>query len=356
MNDDRRVIAHCDLDAFYASVELLRRPELRGKPLVVAGSGPRSVVTTASYEARAFGIDSAMPAARARALCPHAVFIAPDHGAYREKSAEVWAIVRERVPRFQQVGIDEAYLDVTEVERPMAVLRELIAELEERSGMVMSVGVGPSKLVAKTVSATFKPRALKAMSREQACEHFAGSPTRLLQGVGPKTAERLAALGARTVGELQRFDEAALIEAFGENHGRFLKQRAWFHGSSVVAAPGPAKSRSNETTFNEDIADHAALEGTLARLTGELCAQLQRKEVRGRNVAIKVRLDDWTTVTRARTIDERTNDPAVVLPVVLELFRAYDPQRPVRLLGVRLAAFEDAPPAVRSADQLALPV
>jgi DNA polymerase-4 len=355
--DERRVIAHCDLDAFYASVELLRRPELKGKPLVVAGSGPRAVVTTASYEARRFGIDSAMPAARARTLCPHAEFIPPDHAAYREKSAEVWGIVRERIARFQQVGIDEAYLDVTEHENPMAMLRALIAELEERTGMVMSVGVGPSKLVAKTVSATFKPRALKAMSREQACEHFAASPTRLLQGVGPKTAERLAALGATTVGELQRFDEDALIEAFGENHGRFLKQRAFFHGSTVVAAPGPAKSRSNETTFNEDIADHAQLEETLAKLTQGLCEGLQRKEVKGRNIAIKVRLDDWTTVTRARTIGERTNDPAVVLPVVLDLFREYAPSRPVRLLGVRLAAFEEAPaPAVLRPDQLALPV
>src|SRR5437763_5461171 len=140
----RRVIAHCDIDAFYASVELLRRPELAGKPLVVAGDGPRSVVTTASYEARRFGIDSAMPAARARALCPHAVFIAPDHAAYREKSLEVWNLVRSRIDRVQQVGIDEAYLDVTEFDKPLRILRELVAVIEEETGMTMSVGVGPS--------------------------------------------------------------------------------------------------------------------------------------------------------------------------------------------------------------------
>jgi DNA polymerase-4 len=267
--------------------------------------------------------------------------------------------VRERVERFQQVGIDEAYLDVTGFDRPMPMLRELIAEIEERTGMVLSVGVGPSKLVAKTISASFKPRALKALSREQACEHFASESTRILQGVGPVTADRLAALGARTVGDLQHFDETALIEAFGENHGRFLKQRAWFHGSAIVAAPGPAKSRSNETTFPEDVADHAELEATLAKLTDDLCAQLQRKEVRGRNVAIKVRLDDWTTVTRARTIEQHTNDTGVVTDVALDLLRAYAPPRPVRLLGVRLAAFEDleADPAPQPpADQLALPV
>lgn len=353
----RRVIAHCDIDAFYASVELLRNPALAGQPLVVAGTGPRSVVTTASYEARRFGIDSAMPAARARALCPHAVFIAPDHAAYREKSAEVWSLVRSRIERVQQVGIDEAYLDVTEFDKPLAVLRELVAAIHDETGMVMSVGVGPSRLVAKTVSGSFKPRAFKAMSREAACRHFAGESTRILQGIGPKTAERLAALGARTVGELQQFEEQTLTEHFGENSGPFLKARAWFHDDSTVAAPGPAKSRSNETTFNEDIADHEELEATLATLTEGLCTSLQKKDVRGRNIAIKVRLDDWTTVTRARTIGARTNDVATVLPVVLDLFRAYAPPRPVRLLGVRLASFEEAPePPADEPRQLVLPL
>src|SRR3954467_8419306 len=355
---ERRVVAHCDIDAFYASVELLRRPELKGKPLVVAGTGPRSVVTTASYEARKFGIDSAMPAARARALCPHAVFIAPDHAAYRVKSQEVWALVQSRIEQFHQVGIDEAYLDVTEFEKPMRVLRELIEEVEQQTGMVVSIGVGPSKLVAKTVSSSFKPRALKALSREDACAVFADRPTRLIQGIGPKTAERLASLGARTVAELQQFDDALLAEHFGENSGPYLKARAWFHDDSPVAPRGPAKSRSNETTFPEDISDHAELEEVLARLTRELCAELEGKGVAGRNIAIKVRLDDWTTVTRARTVDSRTNDPQVVLPVVLSLFREYAPQRPVRLLGVRLAAFEEptAPPPRPPGRQLVLPL
>jgi len=221
--------------------------------------------------------------------------------------------------------------------------------------MFVSVGVGPSRLVAKTVSGSFKPRAFKALSREQACELFASRPTRLLQGVGPKTAERLAALGAHTVGDLQRMGDERLVEHFGDNWGPYLKARAWFHDDSPVAAPGPAKSRSNETTFPADVDDHSQLEATLTRLTEDLCAQLQRKDVAGRNIAIKVRLDDWTTVTRARTIGERTNDPRVVLPVVLDLFRAYAPARPVRLLGVRVAAFEE-PPARSRASQMALPV
>jgi DNA polymerase-4 len=355
---ERRVVAHCDIDAFYASVELLRHPELKGKPLVVAGTGPRSVVTTASYEARKFGIDSAMPAARARALCPHAVFIAPDHTAYREKSREVWSLVAERCDRIQQVGIDEAYLDVTAFEKPMRTLRELVAELQERTGMTMSVGVGPSRLVAKTVSSNFKPRAFAALSREQACERFAGGSTRLLQGVGPKTAERLAEAGFRTIADLQRAETDALVARFGERMGHYLKSRAFVHDDSPVHAVGAAKSRSNETTFPEDIADHGTLEETLAKLTEGLCEGLRKKEVAGRNIAIKVRLDDWTTVTRARTIEERTNDPTVVLPVVLDLFRAYAPARPVRLLGVRLAAFDerDMDPVEDDSPQLKLPV
>jgi DNA polymerase-4 len=338
-------------------VELMRRPELAGKPLVVAGTGPRSVVTTASYEARRFGIDSAMPAARARALCPQAVFLPPDFTAYRAKSKEVWDLVRSRVERIQQVGIDEAYLDVTDVEKPLRVLRELVADLREQTGMTMSVGVGPSRLVAKTVSSSFKPAAFAALSREDACERFAGASARILQGVGPKTAERLAAMGITTVGDLQRQDEAVLVERFGERMGAYLKSRSWFFDDSPVQAVGAAKSRSNETTFPEDIADHRELESVLRRLTDELCSTLQRRGVKGRTIGIKVRLDDWTTVTRARSLEERTNDPATVMPVVLDLFRAYAPERPVRLLGVRLAAFEEAGGAPLDAPgQLALPL
>ena len=355
----RRVIAHCDLDAFYASVELRKAPELRGKPLVVCGTGPRAVVTTASYEARQFGVGSAMPAARARVLCPHAVFLAPDFTAYRATSREVWEIVRTQVPGFQQVGIDEAYLDVTPCERPLALLRELVAAVRERTGMVMSVGVGPSKLVAKTVSSNFKPRAFAALSREQACERFGANSTRVLQGVGPKTSERLATMGIETVAALQQAPHELLAERFGDNAARYLRARAWFIDDSPVAAGGPAKSRSSETTFPADVSDREELEAVLARLTEELCAGLQKHDVQGRNVAIKVRLDDWTTVTRARTIGERTNDPQVVLPVVLELFRRYAPTRPVRLLGVRVAAFAAEPGDAAQApvtDQLTLPV
>jgi DNA polymerase IV len=338
----RRVIAHLDCDAFYVSVELLRRPELAGKPVVVAGSGPRAVVTTASYEARKYGVGSASPASQARRLCPQAIFIPPDFQAYSAKSREVWDLVRERLPVVSQVGMDEGYADVTECDKPLRVLRELVAEVRDRTGITISVGVGPNRLIAKVSSDLEKPQGFVAMGREEACRRLAGSSLRIIPGIGPKTAERLAALGLTTIGALQRADEQALANRFGERYGRDLRRRAHFHGSDVVEAEsGPAKSRSNETTFDSDIADLAELEAVLARLAGQLCEGLQRKQARGRTIAIKVRLDDWTTVTRARTLPVAVNDAATVAGVALELLRAYAPPRPVRLLGVRVAAFED---------------
>ena len=357
----RRVIAHLDCDAFYVSVELLRRPELVGKPVVVAGSGPRAVVTTASYAARKYGIGSASPAAQARRLCPQAIFVPPDFQAYRDKSREVWALVRERLPVVSQVGLDEGYADVTECDKPLRVLRELVAEVRDRTGITISVGVGPNRLIAKVSSDLEKPQGFVAMGREEACRRLAGSSPRIIPGIGPKTAERLAAMGLTTIGALQRADEAALAARFGSRHGRDLVARAHFHGSDFVAAEsGPAKSRSNETTFDRDIADLAELETVLARLAGQLCEELRRKEARGRTIAIKVRLDDWTTVTRARTLPAAVNDTATVAGVALELLRAYAPPRPVRLLGVRVAAFDDEAGAETAAParspQLSLPL
>jgi DNA polymerase IV len=341
----KRVIAHLDCDAFYATVELLRRPELQGKPVIVAGSGPRSVVTTASYEARKFGVGSAMPASQARRLCPHAIVIPPDHTAYREKSREVWAFVRERLERVQQMSVDEAYADLTGIAKPLRVLRELVAEVKTTTGIQISVGVGPNRLVAKCCSDLGKPQGFVAMGREEACVRFAPAPTRRLPGIGPKTAERLAELGYATVAQLQEADEAQLAARFGDRTARYLKARAAFHDDSEVETEsGAAKSVSTEVTFDTDISDLEELEARLRTMSRELCEALQNKQRRGRTIAIKVRLADWTTVTRARTVGESTNDVALVTETALELLRAYAPPQPVRLLGVRLASFDDIEP------------
>jgi DNA polymerase IV len=358
----KRVIAHLDCDAFYATVELLKSPDLKGKPVIVAGSGPRAVVTTASYEARKFGVGSAMPASQARRLCPTAIVIPPDFTAYREKSREVWELVRSKLDRLQSMGLDEAYADLTGVEKPLRVLRELIAEVHKRTGIQISAGVGPNRLIAKCCSDLGKPAGFVAMGREEACIRFAPAPTRRLPGIGPKTAERLAELGYATVAQLQEADEGQLAARFGDRTARYLKARASFYDDSAVETEsGAAKSVSTERTFDEDIASHAELEDILRTLSRELCEGLQRKSRQGRTVAIKVRLTDWTTVTRARTLPDATNDTALVTETALELLRAYAPPQPVRLLGVRLASFDDLepdrPPApVAPVGQLALPL
>jgi DNA polymerase IV len=336
----RSVIAHLDLDAFYASVELLRHPHLRGKPVIVSGSGPRAVVTTATYEARKFGVGSAMPTSRALRLCPNAVLIPPDFTAYREASKRVWEIVRRHVETVEQVGLDEGYLDLSDQVAPKASMRRLVSEIRAATGLSASIGIGPNKLVAKVSSDAEKPKGFVALSREMACERFAGASPGLIPGIGPKTVLRLEALGLDTLGKLQACDPARLVEAFGANFGRDLQRRANFHGSTTVTTEHVAVSESRETTFDTDIADPEELEAQLQRLGEELCERLQRAERRGRTIAIKVRLDDWTTVTRARTVTVATNDEAAVCRTALELLREYGPKRPVRLLGVRVAALE----------------
>ena len=353
-----RCIAHLDIDAFYASVELLRRPELKGLPVIVSGSGPRAVVTTASYEARKFGIGSAMPTSRARRLCPEAVLIAPDFTAYREASQRVFALVRAAIETVEQAGLDEGYLDLTGLHSPKTAMRRLVSEIHERTGLTASVGIGPNKLVAKVCSDLEKPGGFVVMSREEACRRFAEAPPGLVPGIGPKTVERLERLGIGTLGALAACAPERLSEAFGPNHSRDLIRRAQFHHDGEVTSVRVAKSESRETTFDVDVRDPADMERHLLRLDDELCERLGRQDRRGRTVSIKVRLDDWTTVTRARTLERAVNEADVVRQTALELFRAYAPARPVRLLGVQVAGLDrdDAPPAPVDDSQLALPV
>jgi DNA polymerase-4 len=336
-----RCVAHLDMDAFYVSVELMRRPELRGKPVVVAGSGPRAVVTTASYEARRFGVGSAIPAARARRLCPEAVFIAPDFEAYRAMSQRVMDRVRSQVETVEVVGLDEAYLDLSGLVAPRAAMRRLISEIRADTGLGCSVGIGPNKLVAKVASDAEKPDGFVVLTGEEACARFAGASTRLLPGVGAKTAERLEQLGIATIARLAATPPETLAERFGGRLGPYLARRARFEDDSTVSSERIAVSESRERTFATDIGDGEEQRVILRRLAGDLCSALARHDRRGRTIAIKVRLDDFTTVTRARTIAAATNDPGVVGEVACALLDEYAPPRPVRLLGVRVASFAE---------------
>jgi DNA polymerase-4 len=356
-------VAHLDADAFYVSVELNRRPELRGLPVVVSGTGPRAVVTTASYEARRFGVGSAMPAARARRLCPQAVFLPPDFPHYREVSRRMMGIVRSHVERVEVVGLDEAYLDLGGLYSPRAAMRRVLAEIKEATRLVCSVGIGPNKLVAKVASDAEKPAGFLALTREQACERFADAPPALIPGIGPKTAARLEEMGLRTLGELARAPEQLLVERFGPNHGRDLRRRARFEHDGRVSEERKVVSESRERTFDYDVHDPARLREALARMAVELCESLIAHDSHGRTVGIKVRLDDFSTVTRARTLEAPTCDPEQVTRVALDLLERYSPPRPVRLLGVRVAGLarrgagpESLRGASPDASQLELPV
>jgi DNA polymerase-4 len=330
-------IAHLDADAFYVSVELNRHPELRGLPVIVAGSGPRAVVTTASYEARRFGVGSAMPAARARRLCPQAVVLPPDGAHYREVSRRMMGIVRSHVERVEVVGLDEAYLDLSGLYSPRAAMRRILADIKAATQLVCSVGIGPNKLVAKIASDAEKPAGFVVLTREQACERFAGAPPALIPGIGPKTAAKLTEMGLRTLRELASAPERLLAERFGPNHGRELCRRARFEHDGEVSEARKVVSESRERTFDYDVHDSARLRDSLAQMAVELCKSLAAHDHHGRTIGIKVRLDDFSTVTRARTLPAPTCDSDQVTRVALSLLEQYAPPRPVRLLGVRVA-------------------
>jgi DNA polymerase-4 len=337
-----RCVAHLDMDAFYVSVELRRRPELRGLPVIVAGTGPRAVVTTASYEARRFGVGSAIPAARARRLCPDGVFLAPDFAYYRDASRRVMAIVRAHVETVEVVGLDEAYLELTGLPAPHATMRRVGAEIEQATGLRCSIGIGPSKLVAKMASDAEKPRGFIVLTRAAACARFAEARCGLVPGIGPKTTERLRAMGIETVAQLAAAAPNTLAEHFGPRLGGELLRRARFEDDSPVSEERKVVSESRELTFDRDIADPAQLEAVLERLVQELSTTLSTQRRCGRTIAIKVRLDDFSTHTRARTLTEPVSAADRIGPVALDLLRRFAASRPVRLLGVRVAGLEPA--------------
>lgn len=358
-DSDRRVIAHMDADAFYASVHLIEDPSLAGKPVVVAHEGLRSIVTTASYEARAFGVHSAMPSTQARRLCPNAIFLRPNFDLYRDYSRRVMAIVGEVVPAssIEPLSLDEAYLDVTELERPVATLRELVQRIHAEVGLRYSVGIGPNKLCAKVLSDHRKPAAFNVASREQCCELFAASSPRLINGIGPKSVAALEAVGIATIAALRDARTSSLAARFGERRARELQSLAKFEHHGRVRCDRPHRSVSEERTFERDVDDLDDLTLRMRDLAIDLCGRLERRQLQGRTIGIKVRLADFTTVTRARTIDARTNDPAIVTRIADELLRDYAPQQPVRLIGVRLAAFDEPAPTIVVEDpQLRLPI
>lgn len=340
------------MDAFFVAVELRRRPELRGKPVVVAtGTDPsaRGVVMAASYEARKFGVHSALPLATAHRRCPDMVLVPRDMQRYAEESRRVMSIVREEVERVEVVGLDEAYLDLGDSAFPKSDCRRVKHRIRAETGLVCSIGLAPNKLLAKIASDLDKPNGFCVLTREDMLAAVGDRPAKLIPGVGPKTAERLARAGIRTVAELARADADRLARAVGPRLGPELQARAnGVDDRAVVTGRRRPKSESAETTFAQDVADRAVVHQTLDRLAHRVCERLERGGYRGRTVTVKVRLRPFRTFTRSRTLAEPTHDPAVVAPLARELFGRVELDAPVRLVGVGLAGLERDPDADRT--------
>ena len=337
---DRRIVAHVDMDAFFVSVELLRRPELRGKPVVVAtgtDATARGVVMAASYEAREYGVHSALPLAIAHRRCPQAVLIPRDFGLYQRASRKVMDVLLRFSDLVEVAGLDEAYLDLSESPAPKTRARQMKRQMRAETGLVCSVGLAPNKLLAKIASDLEKPDGLCVLEPQGLLDAVGERPATLIPGVGPRTTERLAQLGVRTVAELAAMDPAAMERAFGPRLGRELRDRAHGHDDRPVVKERERKSESRETTFASDVSDRAMLAGTLDRLADSVCRGLAEGGYAGRTVTLKIRLRPFRTHTRSRTIDEPTRDPERVRSVARQLLADFELDAPVRLLGVGVA-------------------
>ncbi len=339
MSDLPRAIVHLDLDAFYAAVEVLENPKLKDKPVIVGGhSEGRGVVMTASYPARAFGVHSAMPTARALSLCPNAIVLPPRHKRYWEYSRQVMAILRSTTPQVEQVSIDEAYLDLTDQAKrwddAVDVAHRVQTQVLEEVGLSASLGVATNKLVAKVASDRKKPGGLTVVRPGEEAAFLAPLPVRVLWGVGPVTAAKLAEMGATTVGDLVGLPEELLRERFGR-HGAHMARQARGLDRRPVFTEREAKSVSHETTFSRDLTDVTAMKKQLWRLSQGVAQRLQRSELAAGTVAIKLRYSDFTTLTRQTTLSVPTADERVIYRAALTLLRrAWQRGRPVRLLGV----------------------
>ena len=344
------VIAHVDMDAFYVSIEMLRHPELRGKPVVVAHDGPRGVVTTASYAARKYGVHSALPMVTARRRCPELTVLPVDMQLYRRGSVKVMETLRQFSDIVEVVGMDEAYVDLSGSPVPQARAREIKRRIKEATYLVCSIGLAPNKLMAKIASDLDKPDGLCLLDPESWLPRVGEKPAKILPGVGPRTFERLKGIGIETVAQLASAEAGTLEAAFGPKHGTGLRDRANGKGSTDLTTRAKRKSESRETTFRADVTDRAELLETVDRLARSVCASLARHENAGRTVTLKIRLQPFRTFTRSKTLPSPTRDADAVVAVARELLERFDPQDPVRLLGVGVAGLHGPERASGPAD------
>jgi DNA polymerase-4 len=339
MPEPARAIIHLDLDAFYAGVEILENPALVGKPVLIGGHPKgRGVVAAASYAARAFGVRSAMPMARALVLCPQAVILPARFSVYGDYSRRVMDILRAVTPLFEQMSIDEAYLDVTEQipawEAAVDLARQLQRQVRDDVGLSASLGVASNKLVAKIASDYEKPGGLTVVPPGHEANFLAPLPVRVLWGVGPVMAGKLAGLGATTVGELARLPEEDLRQRFGK-HGAGLARQAQGIDRRPVFTEHRVKSISQERTFRRDITDPEAMHEQLHKMSERVARRLVKNNLVAATIGIKLRYSDFTTLTRQMSLAVPTADERVIAQAACTLLdRTWQRHRPVRLLGV----------------------
>ncbi len=353
-----RKIIHVDMDAFYASVEQRDDPALKGRPLAVGGSRERGVVAAASYEARAFGVRSAMPSRTAARLCPDLVFVPPRFDRYREVSAQIREVFLEHTPLVEPLSLDEAYLDVTEnrtgLPTATAVARTIRAEILARTGLTASAGVSYNKFLAKLASDMRKPNGMFVITPEQGPGFVEELAVSRFHGVGPATAARMEVLGIRTGRDLRDRSLAFLQQHFG-------KAGAHFHAIArgedhrPVVPDRPRKSSGSETTYDRDLARPEEVEGGIGVLADEVWAWCESTGQRGRTVTVKLRWADFQQATRSRTLPSPVSDRAALVRIALELLRSLYPlTRKVRLLGVTVSGFDHAPSRNPSGEQTRL--
>jgi DNA polymerase-4 len=350
-DDSGSPILHVDMDAFFASVEVRRRPELRGRPVVVGGTGPRGVVSSASYEARAYGVRSAMPTARARARCPQAVFLPPNFAEYAAASRAVMDIFRDVTPLVEPLSLDEAFLDVGGARRlfgqPAAIATMIRRRVAEQEGLTCSVGVAPTKFVAKLGSTRAKPDGLLVIPAGLVLDFLHPLPVVALWGVGERAGQALVRLGLTTIGDLAHAPAGMVRAAVGAAAASQLQELAWGRDPRRVTPEQVDKSIGAEVTFDADVADPEVVRRAFLALADKVAVRLRRSGRVGRTVAIKVRFADFRTMNRSRTFASGTDIARDIFDAAWALYDALRPGDRIRLVGVRVEGLIGAGSAPR---------
>jgi DNA polymerase-4 len=336
-----RRILHIDMDAFFSSVEQKRHPELIGKPVVVGGGGDptkRGVVSTASYEARKFGIHSAMPLRTAYKLCPGAIFLAVDYEEYSRVSEEVKTILREFSPEIEDVGIDEAFLDISLVDKPSEeIAKQIKKRIKDGTGLTCSIGIAPNKLLAKIASDMQKPDGLTILTEADIENCIWPLSVRKLWGVGPKTEAYLKEMGIQTIGELASLPSEKLTEEFGQSYGNYLCEASRGIDESPLVTHWEPKSISRETTFQRDVDNWQTIAKNLADLTKEVVTNMKDEGYKGRTVTVKIRFNNFETHTRAKTLEQFSESAEEIRMAAFDCLGKFELKKKVRLVGVRVS-------------------